>query len=133
MKHTTRLAATACAVSGLLLPAAAAAGEGPQVMPTAPTLYYACMSAAGRTEYDSAAFAHANPGPDLKDHSRLNEKMSAAFTQYLQQEFGYNGFVICGTHATLAEAQQWLQGRENESRQPGKNYEYVATDWTYRD
>jgi hypothetical protein len=101
-------------------------------MPTAPTLFYACMSTAGRTEYDSAAFSHKNPGPAYKDHSNLHQEIATAFDAWLTQKHGFHGIVQCGQFGTLDEAKQWLQGRENESRAAGKmNITYVATDWTY--
>jgi hypothetical protein len=100
-------------------------------MPTEPTLFYACMSTGGFSEYDSAAFASKNPGPDYKDHYILNEKMLAAFDVYLTQKYGFHGVVQCGQHKTLAEAKQWLQWRESESHGVGKQYKYFATDWTY--
>lgn len=71
----TALLCVACASAG--------AGEIPGPIPTAPTLYYACMSTGGVTEYDSAAFARKNPGPTYKDHQTLNTKMTAAFDAYL--------------------------------------------------
>jgi hypothetical protein len=100
-------------------------------MPTAPTLFYACMSAGGRTEYDSAAFAHKNPGPVYKDHYELNVKMTAAFDAYLTQKYGFHGNVNCGRYNTLAEAKQWLQGRESHVQGLGSQFTYTATDWTY--
>ena len=119
---------------GLLLYAACravVAGESPGPMPTAPTLFYACMSAGGRTEYDSAAFAHKNPGPVYKDHYELNVKMMAAFDAYLTQKYGFHGNVNCGRYNTLAEAKQWLQGRESHVQGLGSQFTYTATDWTY--
>jgi hypothetical protein len=108
------------------------AGEVVGPMPTAPTLFYACMSSAGRTEYDSAAFSHPNPGPAYKDHSKLHQEMATAFDAWLMQKHGFHGLVQCGQYGTLAEAKQWLQGRENLSRASGmQNITYVATDWTY--
>jgi hypothetical protein len=101
-------------------------------MPTAPTLYYACMSTAGVTEYDSAAFARDNPGPALKDHQTLNTKMMAAFDAYLTQKHGFHGLVQCSQHNTLAEAKQWLKWRESQVRAITRpDAKYVATDWTY--
>ena len=137
MKRTTWRMQVICAALSPLLGLAstlAVAGEPRTPMPTAPTLYYACMSAAGNNpsnsaEYDSAAFARKNPGPVYKDHYELNVKMTAAFDEYITQKYSFHGLVNCGTHSTLAEAQQWLQGRESQSRL--MNYKYVATDWAY--
>jgi hypothetical protein len=57
--------------------------------------------------------------------------MSAAYDTYLTQKYGFHGIVSCGNYKTLAEAQQWLQGRVSRSQSPGMQYQYVATDWTY--
>lgn len=133
MKRITRPKHITRAVLSLLCFAcgAAIAGEPHVPMPTEPTLFYACMSSGGRFEYDSAAFARKNPGPVYKDHYDLSVKMSAAFDAYLTQKYGFHGLVQCGQYKTLAEAQKWLQWRESESRAPGKNYQYFATDWTF--
>ncbi|MGH8263794.1 MAG: hypothetical protein ACRET4_09960 [Steroidobacteraceae bacterium] len=103
----------------------------PAPLPTAPTLYYACMAAVGNVEYDSVAFAAKNPGPDYASHSKHNQKMTAAFQEYLKQKYGYNGYTTCGQFNTLAEAKKWLAWRKSESEQPGKNYTYQTTDWAY--
>ena len=116
MNRSTRRNHITRAVLGLLFCVAgtpAPAGEVREPMPTAPTLFYACMSTGGRDEYDSAAFARKNPGPDYKDHYDLNVKMTAAFDAYLTQKYGFHGLVNCGRYNTLAEAIQWLQGRES--------------------
>ncbi len=131
--HTQVICAVLSPLPGLAS-TAAVAGEPRTPMPTAPTLYYACMSAAGNNpsnsaEYDSAAFARKNPGPVYKDHYDLAVKMTAAFDEYLTQKYGFRGVVNCGNHNTLAEAQQWLQGRESQARL--RNFKYVATDWAY--
>jgi hypothetical protein len=133
MKPITRPTHLTIGLVVLLLYAGASAlgGEPREPMPTAPTLYYACMSTGGRAEYDSAAFASKNPGADYQNHYDLNVKMMAAFDAYLTQKYGFHGLVNCGRYNTLAEAQQWLQWRESESRAPGKNYQYFTTDWTY--
>ena len=134
MKPLTQPTQVTRAVFGLLLCitcAAAVAGEPHVPMPTAPTLFYACMSTGRLMEYDSAAFARKNPGPAYKDHEDLHQKMTAAFDEYLTQKYGFHGIVQCGNHNTLAEAQQWLQWRESESHGVGKQYQYIATDWTY--
>ncbi len=125
-------------VLGLLFGAAcasAAAGESSQVnIPTAPTLYYVCMSGTGTTpsntiEYDSAVFAMKNPGSDLKSHSEQAQRINAAFDAYLQQKHGLRGLANCGSHESLAAAKDWLQGRKNRSVEMG--YKYVATGWVF--
>ena len=134
MKQLTRPTHIKKSLFGLLLCAACTAvvaGDPPGPMPTAPTLFYACMSTGGRTEYDSAAFAHKNPGPVYKDHYELNVKMTAAFDAYLTQKYGFHGVVNCGRYDTLAEAKQWLQGRESHVQGLGSQFTYTATDWTY--
>ncbi len=138
MQRTTRPRQRPCAGFSVLLSvvcAAAMAGEPRDPMPTTPTLFYACMSSgrnpSGSFEYDSAAFERENPGSDYKDHYDLNIKMTAAFDEYLTQKYGFHGLVQCGHYTTLAEAKQWLQGRESRSRSPGMSYKYFATDWTY--
>ena len=87
-----------CAVFSLLscLAFASSAGELPPPIPTAPTLYYACMSTGGRAEYDSAAFSAKNPGPVYRDHAIFHQKMSTAFDEYLVQKYGFHGIVQCG-------------------------------------
>ena len=110
MKRTTwRMQVICAAVSPLLGLAStlAVAGEPRTPMPTAPTLYYACMSAAGNNpsnsaEYDSAAFARKNPGPVYKDHYELNVKMTAAFDEYITQKYSFHGLVNCGTPPAAA-------------------------------
>jgi hypothetical protein len=90
------------------------------------------MSTGGVTEYDSAAFAHKNPGSTYKDHGTFHQNMSAAFDAYLTQKYGFHGIVQCSQHNTLAEAQQWLQWRESQVRAITRpDAKYVATDWTY--
>lgn len=133
MKRITRPLAITKTILGLFLCIAGSstlAGEPPGPMPTQPTLFYACMSTAGRTEYDGAAFARENPGPVYKDHSNLYQQMAAAFDAYLTQKYGFHGLVNCGHHKTLAEAQKWLQGRASVVAGVA-NGKYVATDWTY--
>lgn len=134
MKRITRPTHVTCAVFILLLCVActtATAGEPVGDMPTAPTLFYACMSTGKFVEYDSAAFAGKNPGAVYKDHYNLNLKMTAAFDAYLTQKYGFHGLVQCGRYNTLAEAQHWLQGRKSQVQGLGQQYQYVATDWTY--
>ncbi len=63
MKRMTRPTYVVCALLASLLCAAVTAGEVRESLPTAPTLFYTCMSTSGATEDDSAAFAHKNPGP----------------------------------------------------------------------
>lgn len=121
-----------CALISLFICATVTAGEVREPVPTAGTLFYACMSTGGVTEYDSAAFAHRNPGPDYMDHQKLYENMSAAFDGYLTQTYGFHGLVQCGQYNTLAEAQKWLQWRESVVRGLARpDAKYVATDWTY--
>ena len=64
MKRATYFASLTIAAFSLLLGIAgmpARAGEAGQVkIPTAPILYYACMSTGAHTEYDSAIFEAAN-------------------------------------------------------------------------
>ncbi len=79
MKRMTRPTYVVCALFASLHCAAVTAGEARESLPTAPTLFYACKSTSAATEYDNAAFAHKNPGPDYKDHQNLNVSMSAAF------------------------------------------------------
>ncbi len=134
MKRIARPTHLTCAVFSLLAYAACAtavAGEPRTPMPTEPTLFYACMSSGGRFEYDSAAFAWKNPGPVYEDHYKLNLKMTTAFDEHLTRKYGFHGLVQCGQYKTLAEAQKWLQWRESRSREPGMQYQYFATDWTY--
>jgi hypothetical protein len=132
MKRITRPTYVVCALFGPLLCAAVTAGEVHDPLPTAPTLFYACMSTAGATEYDSAAFARQNPGPVYKDHASLSVNMTAAFDGYLTQKYGFHGIVQCSQHNTLAEAQKWLQWRESVVRGLSRpDAKYVATDWTY--
>jgi putative transposase len=133
MKRITRPPHIICTLFSLLLCVACRTATAEPVgdIPTAPTLFYACMSTSKFVEYDSTAFAGKNPGPVYKDHYNLNLKMSAAFEAYLTQKYGFHGFVLCGRHNTLVEAQQWLQGRENQVQAAGKQYQYFATDWTY--
>ena len=111
----------------------ARAGEGQVRIPTAPILYYACMSTGAHTEYDSAAFSTNNPGKDLPSHSRHNTAMATAFDAWLTQKYGFHGLVNCGTFDTLAEAENWLRGRKQHVEQlPAVfNNKYYATDWTY--
>jgi hypothetical protein len=132
MKRITRPTHVVCALLGSLLCAAVTAGEVRDPLPTAPTLFYACMSTGGATEYDSAAFAHQNPGPVYKDHQALSTSMTAAFDGYLTQKYGFHGLVQCSQHNTLAEAQKWLQWRESVVRGLTRpDAKYVATDWAY--
>jgi hypothetical protein len=132
MKRTTRPTYVVYAIFGSLLCAAVTAGEVRDPLPTAPTLFYACMSTAGATEYDSAAFARQNPGPVYKNHHDLSVNMTAAFDGYLTQKYGFHGLVQCSQHNTLAEAQKWLQWRESVVRGLTRpDAKYVATDWTY--
>ena len=134
MNRIPRPTHVTCAVFSLLAYAACAtavAGEPRTPMPTEPTLFYACMSSGGRFEYDSAAFAWKNPGPVYEDHYKLNLKMTTAFDEHLTRKYGFHGLVQCGQYKTLAEAKQWLQWRESRSREPGMQYQYFATDWTY--
>jgi hypothetical protein len=134
MKRITRPPHIICAVFSLLLSVGcmtAVAGEPVGAMPTAPTLFYACMSTGKFIEYDSAAFARKNPGAVYKDHYNLNLKMTAAFDAYLTEKYSFHGLVQCGRYNTLAEARQWLQGRQSHVQSLGNQYQYVATDWTY--
>jgi len=121
-----------------LLPVIAAmpalAGEAGNIkIPTAPILYHACMSGAGHTEYDSAAYSTKNPGPDLAIHSRHLTAMASAFDAWLTQRHGFHGLAQCFTFATQAEARNWLQGRKQHVEQlnPVFKPRYFATDWTY--
>ena len=111
----------------------ARAGEGLVEIPKAPILYYACMSTGAHTEYDSAAFSTRNPGPELASHTRHNAAMASAFDAWLTQKYGFHGVAICGTHDTLAAAENWLQWRKQQVEQlPAVlNNTYYATDWTY--
>ena len=139
MKLTRHTASFSIAAFGLLLGIAlvpARAGEGgfQQPISTAPILYYACMSAGTRDEYDSAPFSTKNPGPDLASHTRHNSAMASAFDAWLTEKYGYRGVATCGTFATLAEAKNWLQGRKKHVEQlPAVfNNKHYATDWTYQ-
>lgn len=137
MNRTSRVVSLMIAFS--MLPGIAAtparAGESANIkIPTAPILYYACMSAGGHVEYDSAAFSGKNPGPDLPSHSRRHTAMATAFDAWLTQKYGFHGVVTCGTFDTLAEAENWLQGRKQhvESLPAIFNNKYYRTDWTYQ-
>jgi hypothetical protein len=137
VKQTSYAATITIAAFSMLLGVAAMparAGEAGQVkIPTAPILYHACMSTGAHTEYDSAAFSTKNPGPDLASHSRQLSTMASAFDAWLTQRHGFHGLAQCFTFATLAEAENWLQGRKQHVEQlPAVfNNKYFATDWTY--
>jgi hypothetical protein len=137
MKSTRMTASFTIAVVSMLLGIVlvpAGAGEAGQVrIPTAPILYHACMSTGAHTEYDSATFSTKNPGPDLASHTRHLSTMGAAFDAWLTQRHDFHGLAQCFSFATLAEAQNWLQGRKQHVAQlPAVfNNKHFATDWTY--
>jgi hypothetical protein len=134
MKSTPRPIDVLHAVFGLLLcivGTSATAGETLPPISTNATIGFACMASGGRFEYDSAAFAVKNPGPNYSDLDKLVQRMDSAFKAWLQQKYDFQGYAQCGQYDTLAEAKKWLEWRKSESEQPGKNYQLVRTDWTF--
>jgi hypothetical protein len=132
MNATSRPLDLLCAALGLILcfaSGSARAGEPRTPVSKSPTLAFACMTAVGNVEYDSAAFVTKNPGPTYEDHSKHIVSIQHAYEAYLKQRYGYGGFVQCAQYDTLAEIEKWLQWRKEY--QVGRNYQLVTTDWTY--